>query len=119
MKEVKTQQEDNADGKGWSQITVIMALSSLGRKEEAKKLLLELSQDSCTIKIPALGIAIAHAYLDDKDKAFLWLNRAYENRDFWLTSLKTYPSWDKIRNDPPFPGIAYKNELSGLSKRVN
>ena len=81
---------------------MIITLSSLGQKQEAKKLLLELSEDSSIIKIPALGMAVANMYLDDKDKAFFWLDKAYENRDFWLVTLKVDPSWDRIRTDPRF-----------------
>jgi len=99
---------DYSDGKGWYQAGVIITLSSLGQKQEAKKLLLELSEDSSIIKIPALGMAVAYMYLDDKDKAFFWLDKAYENRDFWMVSLQADPGWDKIRNDPRFHELLEK-----------
>ncbi len=46
--------------------------------------------------------ALIHAGLRDKDRAFAWLERAYEERSVWLIFLKVEPSLDPLRSDPRF-----------------
>ena len=50
-------------------------------------------------------IAGVYAQLGDKDNAFLWLERAYENRDFFLTFVKVDPQMDPLRSDPRFKDL--------------
>ena len=38
--------------------------------------------------------------LGDRDRAFAWLDRAYEEHDPWLAWLKVYPVFDSLRTDP-------------------
>lgn len=47
-------------------------------------------------------IAENYAMLGDKDEAFAWLERAYEDRDEWLLFLKVYPYFDGLRSDPRY-----------------
>jgi TolB-like protein/DNA-binding winged helix-turn-helix (wHTH) protein/Flp pilus assembly protein TadD len=50
-------------------------------------------------------IAEVYAGLGDKDRAFEWLNRAYEERDGQLTSLELDPFFDSLRSDPRFQDL--------------
>jgi hypothetical protein len=50
-------------------------------------------------------VAGINAALGDRDAAFEWLNRAYEQRDVQLVSLKTDPSLDGLRQDPRFADL--------------
>jgi TolB-like protein/DNA-binding winged helix-turn-helix (wHTH) protein len=52
--------------------------------------------------VPAFVLAEVYSYLGDKDHAFVWLEKAYEQRESALPSLKVDPYWDKIRPDPRF-----------------
>jgi eukaryotic-like serine/threonine-protein kinase len=56
----------------------------------------------------AYGIAELYADLGDKDQAFRWLNTAYQERDFWLMSLKTDFLLDPLRSDPRFAELVRK-----------
>jgi hypothetical protein len=56
----------------------------------------------------AYQIAILYADLDDKDRAFEWLNTAYQERDFNLLSLKTDFQLDPLRSDPRFAELVRK-----------
>lgn len=47
-------------------------------------------------------IAGIYAALGDQDSAFEWLNKAYDQRDIQLVSLKTDPSLDAVRQDARF-----------------
>jgi TolB-like protein/Tfp pilus assembly protein PilF len=47
-------------------------------------------------------IAGLYSLLDNKDKAFLWLDRAYVERSPKLLDLKVDPDFDNLRSDPRF-----------------
>lgn len=53
-------------------------------------------------------IAGVYTALGDKDKAFNWLDQAYDNRDFYLTELKVTPSLDPLRSDPRMKALYRK-----------
>ncbi len=50
----------------------------------------------------AFGIAILYAQVGDKDKAFEWLNRAYQERDVLLTELAIEPGLEQLHADRRF-----------------
>ncbi len=47
-------------------------------------------------------IAVIYASMGENDKAFKWLEKAYEDRDRLLTFIKADFEWDNIRSDPRF-----------------
>lgn len=49
-------------------------------------------------------VAIAYAELDDKEKAFLWLEKAHQGREHDLAFAKVWPMFDGLRNDPRCDG---------------
>ncbi len=53
---------------------------------------------------PAL-FAQAYAQLGEKDQAYRWLEKAYEERDAALAYLKTWPFWDPLRSDPRYKDL--------------
>ena len=73
-----------------------------GNKGEAQKLLDELNELSAQGYIPPFDIALIHLGLGEKDQAFEWLEKAYEERSRWLTGLKVDPIFDSLRSDPRF-----------------
>jgi hypothetical protein len=50
-------------------------------------------------------IAELYVALGDKDQAFAWLDKAYEDHDFILVLLKVQPSFDNLRSDPRFGAL--------------
>ena len=44
--------------------------------------------------MPSSAFAIVYGALDEKDEAFAWLEKAYEERDPQLTYLKVGPRFD-------------------------
>jgi len=58
--------------------------------------------------IPPLIFANLYSLLDDKDEAFRWLEKAYEERSSQLTDLKVDPDYDNIRSDPRFMALVNK-----------
>jgi serine/threonine protein kinase/tetratricopeptide (TPR) repeat protein len=56
----------------------------------------------------AYEIATLYAGLGDKDRAFQWLNTAYQERDHGLEKLKIDFLLDPLRSDPRFAGLVRK-----------
>ena len=52
-----------------------ISLAKAGRREEAAKLLSELKQESTRRYVPSYAIALAHIGLNEKDEAFVWLEK--------------------------------------------
>jgi len=52
--------------------------------------------------------ATFHAALGEKDKAFAELNKAYENREFFMMLVKVDPRLDSLRTDPRFTELMHK-----------
>jgi TolB-like protein/DNA-binding winged helix-turn-helix (wHTH) protein len=46
--------------------------------------------------------AFLYAGLNDRDQAFAWLERAYQEHDWCIVHLKDDPIWNRIRPDPRF-----------------
>ena len=73
-----------------------------GKKSEARTLLNELKQASKQEYIPGSSIAFIYAGLGEKDQAFLWLDKGYEQRSFQMQWINLDPRWDTLRSDPRF-----------------
>ena len=53
----------------------------------------------------AFDMAEIFAQLGEKDEAFKWLERAYEERSFFMMYLKVAPNLDPLRSDPRFTDL--------------
>jgi TolB-like protein/DNA-binding winged helix-turn-helix (wHTH) protein/Flp pilus assembly protein TadD len=73
-----------------------------GKKSEARTVLNELKQASKQEYVPGTSIAFIYAGLGEKDQAFAWLDKGYEQRVFQLQWIKLEPRWDSLRSDPRF-----------------
>jgi tetratricopeptide (TPR) repeat protein len=58
------------------------------------------------------GFAAIYARLGENDQAIEWLEKAYEERDSWLFSLKEHPEWDSLRSDPRFKDLLRRLRLA-------
>ena len=88
------------------QICMPVALWSLNRQPEADALLAQAKekfQDSA-----AYGVASNYAVRGDKDEAFKWLNRAFDNHDLHLQFLNEDPSFRQLHSDPRFAALGRK-----------
>ena len=59
----------------------------------------------------AYQIAEVYAYRGEPDKAFEWLDRAYEQRDAGLRSLKIDPHMNSLRRDQRYSDLLKKMNL--------
>ncbi|MEO5618200.1 MAG: hypothetical protein ABIS67_10545 [Candidatus Eisenbacteria bacterium] len=64
-----------------------------------------------TTHIAAMGYVIAYAGLQNRDAAFRWLEKAYENRDEDLTMLKVDPKLEPLRSEPRYHALVRRLKL--------
>ena len=63
-------------------------------------------------RVVSYAIAQIYARLGQKDQAFDWLKRAYEEHDSGIASLKVDPVFDSFRSDPRFQDLIRRLGLS-------
>jgi len=61
--------------------------------------------------ISPTGFVQMYAQLGEKDEAFEWLEKAYEERDSQLPFLTVQPLYDPIRDDPRFQDLLLRINL--------
>ncbi len=76
-----------------------------GRSAEAKKIAADLEAKVLKREVSAFLPAVVYAGLNDKDKAFYWLERAYQERSNWLTLAKVGRRLKNLRGDPRFDDL--------------
>ncbi len=82
-----------------------VAQAQAGQIQEAREVLDFLQERRQDRYVPGTMIAVIHATLGETDAAFEWLDRAYEERDYFLLWLKVDPMYDPLRKDPRFAAL--------------
>jgi tetratricopeptide (TPR) repeat protein len=80
------------------------AYAASGQKSEARRILVELNQQEQKYVSP-YTIAAIYAGLGEKDSAFKWLEKAFEERDIWLMNMRVDPVLKPIRADQRFTNL--------------
>ena len=78
------------------------AYAMAGRKEQALKEVAKLRELSQRPPATALALAIAYTGLRAYDQAFQYLDKAFEERELYLGSIKVDPRFDPLRSDPRY-----------------
>ncbi len=81
------------------------AYARSGRKAEARKIIDDLKEQSKRKYVAPTIIAALHAELGEHDEAFVWLDKAFDERDFILVLLKVEPIFDGLRSDARFGAL--------------
>jgi TolB-like protein/Tfp pilus assembly protein PilF len=81
------------------------AHARLGEPKESLQVIEALKAASKQSFVPTLFVALVYAGLEDKDQAFTWLEKAYEERFSRLAYLKVEALWDPLRSDPRFADL--------------
>jgi len=90
--------------------------AKMGRREESQWILDNLLALSDTHMGLAIGIALLYSGLGDIDKAFEWLERSAENREFGIILIDVHIWMDDLRQDPRFEVLRRKIGLTRESK---
>jgi TolB-like protein/DNA-binding winged helix-turn-helix (wHTH) protein/Tfp pilus assembly protein PilF len=72
------------------------------RRGEATKVLNELLELNESRYVTPAALAYVYVGLGDKDQAFVWLEKAYQERSNYIAWLKVNPIVDSLRSDPRF-----------------
>jgi TolB-like protein/DNA-binding winged helix-turn-helix (wHTH) protein/Tfp pilus assembly protein PilF len=84
---------------------LIRAYAHAGRRADALRALEELKRRQKTGYVPTAAFVNAYLGLDDKEQAFAWLERAYQEKSTILQFLRVHPFFDPIRGDPRFADL--------------
>ena len=81
------------------------AYAVAGRKGEASKIAAELEERVRLKQVSPFLPAVIYAGLNEKDKSFYWLERAYQERSNWLTLIKVGRRLKNLHGDPRFDDL--------------
>ena len=81
----------------------VYALS--GRRAQALKVLEDMLELSKQQPVSAYSIASLYATLGEKDRAFEWLEKVYQERNYYVVFLNVDPALDSLRGDPRFADL--------------
>ena len=82
-----------------------------GKKANAQNVIHELIAESGQRYVSPLDIALIYSVMDEREKAFEWLDKAFTERTPWLIELNVNPDWEPIRDDPRFQEMLRKLNL--------
>jgi tetratricopeptide (TPR) repeat protein len=88
-----------------------MCYGLAGRKVEANKMLDELLELNRRRYVTPVAVAWVYIGLGDKDRAFAWLEKAYQERSYHMAYLKVIPTADSLRSDPRFDDLLRRMAL--------
>ena len=88
------------------------AHARVGDRAEAVRRLEALRAAAERRYVPSYQFAAVHIGLGDHDQAFVWLDKAYEERADALVTLKVEPVFDPLRGDPRFSDLLRRVGLS-------
>lgn len=88
------------------------AYARSGQRDEAIKILNQLQERAKRGEyVLPLGIAWIYIGLGDKDQAFGWLDKSFEERSGGMRVIKTNPIYDPLRSDPRFTALLKRMRL--------
>ncbi len=84
---------------------------AVGRRQDALKIVSELNELSKHRHVSPYWTGLIYVALSEKDEAFHWLERAYQERAPWMAYLKTAPWWDNLRSDPRYYSLLQRMNI--------
>ena len=88
-----------------------IAYAKAGRRDKAEEMISRFREIAKTQYMPTCRIASIYVALDDRDKAFEELRKAFEVRDWELFRLNADPYWSPLRDDPRFKELLKRLNL--------
>jgi TolB-like protein/DNA-binding winged helix-turn-helix (wHTH) protein/Tfp pilus assembly protein PilF len=84
-------------------------LQGLARKNvDARLTLAKLNAMSESKYVTPYGVALVYAGMGNKDEAFRWLEKAFDDRANWLVWLQFDPRWEALRADPRYAEMVHR-----------
>ncbi|MEO8435736.1 MAG: tetratricopeptide repeat protein [Pyrinomonadaceae bacterium] len=93
---------ENSGGSPVMKARLGSAYAATGKTVEARRILRELEDEARTGYVAPCLIAALYVGLGDKEQAFVWLEKAYKERDVLLMTLNIESHLDPLRSDSRF-----------------
>jgi tetratricopeptide (TPR) repeat protein len=87
------------------QSSLAHAYAQFGKHTEARETLKMMKARSRESYVPSYYFVLVHTALGEKDLAFEWLERAYQERSTVLAYLRLDPRLAPLRSDPRFASL--------------
>ena len=91
---------------------LVRAYAHAGQRANALRLLGELKKRNHLGYVPTAAFVNAYLGLDDREQAFAWLERAYQEHSYILQLIKVHPYFDPLRGDPRFKELVRRVGLT-------
>ena len=88
------------------------AYAMAGKKAEAVQMIDFLARLSRKAYVPSFYTGAIYTGLRDKERAFQWLKRAYDERCDYMIHLPKEPATDPLRSDPRFDALVPRPKLT-------
>jgi len=86
-------------------VGLAITYAKMGRPEDARRILEQLIEKSRHQYVAADLIATVYAALGEKDEAFRWLDRAFDEHSASMVSFTSHPEFRPLRSDPRFADL--------------
>ncbi len=96
----------------WTSAYLCYAYAAWGKTAEARRALKELVRRSRGSAPSAMQLAMAYVGVGERDRAFEWLDIAFEERAEGLAYLNIEPGWNPLRSDPRFQELLRRMRLA-------
>ena len=92
---------------GWNNFADVMKRANAkgGPKFALKEWMQTAEEAKAHDDFPVFGFAFTYASLGNRDRAFAWLDKAVEQRNWCILYLKVDNVWDPLRSDPRFSAL--------------
>jgi TolB-like protein len=87
------------------QASLAHAQALFGQQDQARHVLSQLEQKARSSYVPAYHFVLVYAGLGERDRAFEWLERAYQERSTVLAYLRLDPRLSPLRSDPRYADL--------------
>lgn len=78
------------------------ALDASGKKRQALAVIHSLIEQSSSSYVGLYFVSRIYLALNDRNAAFMWLDRAFQVKSPFMISLMTEPKWEPLRGDQRF-----------------
>lgn len=102
----------NALGRSSGDAQLGYAYAVAGKRDEAEKILNELKEQSKNGYVSSFDFALIYMGLGEKDQAFEWLNKTFEENPYRISFIKVNPRFDSLRSDPRFTELLRRMKLA-------
>jgi TolB-like protein/cytochrome c-type biogenesis protein CcmH/NrfG len=82
-----------------------LGLASSHQETDARKIVDQLKERSQQTYVQPMWVAVIYLALGNRDQAFDWIQKAYDDRSAWLVYLKVDPLFDGVRQDARFTDL--------------